>query len=405
MMQETFAWARTKSSFYRRHFAGLSEREFHSLGDLQRIPFITAEDIAQNPLHFLCVSQGEINRVVTLQTSGTTGMPKRIYFTREDQELTVDFFHWAMSTMVGPGWRVLMLLPGELPGSVGDLLAAALKRLGADGVPHGLVREPCQTLDVMESERIDALVGIPVQVLALARHSKGRAAPRRVLLSVDHVPESIKEELHSIWGCEVYTHYGMTEMGFGGGMECEGRNGYHLREADLYFEIVDPETGNAVPDGEPGEVVFTTLTRRGMPLIRYRTGDISRFVAEPCPCGTVLKTLERIKNRLGSFRPIGKGGSLSLADLDEAIFRVDPVLDFGATLSREQGLDRLRIEVQVAGPGNQQISAAIHEALNSVPVIRSALGGGGLAVDVCLLAEGQAVARKSAKRLLADLRE
>ena len=208
-------------------------------------------------------------------------MPKRIYFTGEDQELTVDFFRWAISTMVGPGWRVLILLPGERPGSVGDLLAAALKRLGAVGVPHGLIREASQTLDVMEEERIDALVGIPVQVLALARQSKGRAAPGRVLLSADYVPDSIKKELHSVWGCEVYTHYGMTEMGFGGGMECEARQGYHLRETDLYVEIVDPETGNPVLDGEPGEVVFTTLTRRGMPLIRYRTGDVSRFLPDP----------------------------------------------------------------------------------------------------------------------------
>ena len=79
------------------------------------------------------------------------------------------------------------------------------------------------------------------------------------------------------------------------------RQGYHLRETDLYVEIVDPETGNPVLDGEPGEVVFTTLTRRGMPLIRYPTGDVSRFLPDPCPCGTVLKTLERIRNRLGSF--------------------------------------------------------------------------------------------------------
>ena len=131
-----------------------------------------------------------------------------------------------------------------------------------------------------------------------------------MLLSADNVPDAISNELRRIWGCEVFTHYGMTEMGFGGGVECEARNGYHLREADLYIEIVDPETGRSVSQGDPGEVVFTTLTRRGMPLIRYRTGDVSRFVPGPCPCGTVLKTLARVKAACAR-RAIAQGGLLS----------------------------------------------------------------------------------------------
>ena len=77
-----------------------------------------------------------------------------------------------------------------------------------------------------------------------------------------------------------------------------GRRGYHLREADLYFELIQPETGEPVAEGEQGELVFTTLTRQGMPLIRYRTGDISRWIPGSCPCGTVLKTLDCVKDRL-----------------------------------------------------------------------------------------------------------
>ena len=297
-LQETLTWARTRSAFYKRHLADVANNRLGSLEDLHHIPFTTAKDVKQNPLAFLCVSQSEINRVVTLHTSGTTGEPKRLYFTGADQELTVDFFHRGMSTLVGPGERVLILLPGERPGSVGDLLAAGLQRLGASGVAYGLVQNYSHALEVMVKDSIDALVGIPVQVLALARHSGGRAAPRSVLLSTDHVPDAIRRELERIWGCEVYTHYGMTEMGFGGGVECQARHGYHMREADLYFEIINPTTGARLEDGETGEVVFTTLTRRGMPLIRYRTGDLSRFLLEPCPCGTVLKTLERLKGRL-----------------------------------------------------------------------------------------------------------
>jgi phenylacetate-CoA ligase len=94
--------------------------------------------------------------------------------------------------------------------------------------------------------------------------------------------------------------YGMTEMVFGGAVQCEARSGYHMREADLYFEIVDPVRGHSVPDGEIGEIVFTTLTRIGMPLIRYRTGDLSRFIPEPCPCGSSLRRLDKIAGRIAS---------------------------------------------------------------------------------------------------------
>ena len=94
--------------------------------------------------------------------------------------------------------------------------------------------------------------------------------------------------------CSRVTH-GMTEMGLGGAAQCEAGLGYHLQEGDLYFEIVHPETGAALPDGALGEVVFTTLTRQGMPLVCYRTGDLSRFIPEPCPCGSVLRSMEIVR--------------------------------------------------------------------------------------------------------------
>ncbi len=403
-LRETIGWAKAGSPFYREHLAGLAQKDLTDLEALTRFPFTTAEDIRRQPLRFLCVSQSEVSRVVTLQTSGTTGEPKRVFFTIDDQERTIDFFHHGMSTLAGPGDRVLILLPGTLPGSVGDLLVKGLERLGAVGVPHGPVREAPRTLEVMEKERIDTRVGIPAQVLGLARLSGGTAAPRSVLLSADHVPDAVSTELRRIWGCEVFTHYGMTEMGFGGGVECEARNGYHLREADLYIEIVDPETGRSVSEGDPGEVVFTTLTRRGMPLIRYRTGDVSRFVPGPCPCGTVLKTLARVKSRLCSIA-IAQGGRLTMTDLDEAIFPVEGVLDFSASLESAPGIDRLRIEAQATTPDSRQTIAAIQEALNVVPVIRSALQKGALALDVSLLPKGQSGKRNTAKRVLLDLRD
>jgi phenylacetate-coenzyme A ligase PaaK-like adenylate-forming protein len=404
MLQETLAWARAKSSFYRRRLAGLSERALSGRQEFCRIPFTTAEDIRQNPLHFLCVSQSEINRVVTLHTSGTTGLPKRIYFTREDQELTVDFFHRGMSTLVGPGERVLILLPGERPGSVGDLLAAGLQRLGASSVVYGPVQDYAQALEVMVMEGFDALVGIPVQVLALARQSRGRAAPRSVLLSTDYVPDSIKKELHLIWGCEIYTHYGMTEMGFGGGVDCEARQGYHMREADLLFEVVDPKTGASLEEGEAGEVVFTTLTRLGMPLIRYRTGDLSRFLPEQCPCGTVLKTMAPVRGRIAGRMDLEPGIVLTIEDLDEALFPICNLIDFSAELTWEEDLNHLEIRATFPEGSGKHETESIHRALKGIPVLRSSIREARLKVRVTVREGNPSKLNGSVKRTITDKR-
>lgn len=139
-LQETIQVLRDKSPFYREHLArfptGLT-----CLDDLAALPFTTADDIRQTPLRFLCVSQSDVQRVVTLHSSGTTGPPKRLFFSQADQELTLDYFHIGMSTFTNPGDRVLILLPVDRPGSVGDLLATALERMDAYGIRHGPVRD------------------------------------------------------------------------------------------------------------------------------------------------------------------------------------------------------------------------------------------------------------------------
>ncbi|MBZ0317677.1 MAG: AMP-binding protein [Anaerolineae bacterium] len=338
-------FARAKSPFYRHFLAGFPD--ITQLPDLVQLPFTTADDIRQQPLQLLCVSQDEIHRVVTLDSSGTTGRPKRLYFTPDDQQLTIDFFRVGMSTFTDPDDRVLILLPGESAGSVGDLLATAIQRLGAVPIKHGPIRDPFATLNVIRQEKITGMVGVPTHVLALARLPHILMPKlKNVLLTTDHVPNAIKYAVEQAFGCTVYNHYGMTEMGLGGGVECEARLGYHLREADIYVEIVDPITGQVLPDGEYGEVVFTTLTRRGMPLIRYRTGDVSRFIPDDCSCGTCLKTLEKITHRLsGQVQLDGK--VITMADLDEILFSFEDVLDFRVTVRRENGGDTLQVEVKI----------------------------------------------------------
>ena len=403
-VRETLHLARGKSIFYRSRLAAFPP-DIGSLEELKRCPFTTAEDIRREPLQFLCVSQNEIQRVVTLDSSGTTGLPKRLFFTRDDQELTVDFFQVGMSTFTAPGDRVLILLPVERPGSVGDLLAIALERMGASGIRHGLVRDVVHTLKVMANESVNGAVGVPAQVVALVRSAgmekSNRLRLKSVLLTMDHVPQAIVRAVEVSWGCRVYNHYGMTEMGLGGGVECQARRGYHLREADLYVEVIDPINGRTVPEGEYGEVVFTTLTRRGMPLIRYRTGDISRFIPGDCPCGTILRTLEKVRGRVSNRVDLGDGHCLAMADLDEAIFPINGVRDFTASLSREGMMDHLHVKVWGTGETRVHI---VQQAVEAIPEVRAARESGRLEVVSMMRKEGPFGFSGQAKRRLVDRR-
>lgn len=378
-LNATLAIVREHSTFYRTHLAA-AQTSLTSLQDLATLPFTTAQDIRANPFAFVCVSQDSIKRVVTLDTSGTSGKPKRIYFTEDDQELTIDFFRVGMSTFTQPGDRVLILLPGETPGSVGDLLAIGLARLGAIPIKHGPVRDAGQTLKVIEAEAINGMVGVPTHVLSLVRDPAFQRTNtvRNVLLSTDHVPNAIKRAIEQAWDCKVYNHYGMTETGLGGGVECQARVGYHLREADLYYEIINPQTGQPVPDGEEGEVVFTTLTRQGMPLVRYRTGDLGRLLPDACACGTALKTLARITTRLDGLAPIGHS-LLAMADLDEAVFSVEGVLNFTAAMARDKDGNQLHLGVKLVYSNGVTLQE-IRQALETLPALRSEISTGRLSI-------------------------
>lgn len=406
-LREIIRSAHLYSPFYRTLFQGLGQREIGCLAELSNYPFTTDQDIKKNALQFLCVSQNEISRVVSLASSGTTGEVKRLYFTPFDQELTIDFFQQGMSTLVENGDRVLLLLPGERTGSVGDLLVTALTRLGAVPIPHGIVTNIGTTLKVMAKEKVDSLVGIPAQVLALGRYADGVIKKsfrlKSILLSTDYVSQAIVRELRRIFSCEVFEHYGMTEMGLGGGIDCAAHEGYHLREADLYFEIVDPLTGAVLPEGQEGEVVFTTLTRQAMPLIRYRTGDISRFLPKQCCCGTVLKRLERIARRKDSRVFVSENCFFTIADLDEALFVLAEIMYFTASVDNVRQAARLVIFVSTVGLPNDAAQVKIYEALDTIPAIHWGRSTGKLIVVVDMMPWEGTFSAGTAKRVIMEL--
>ena len=313
-LKETVRYAAANSVIYREKFEGFDFTESqHFMENFAQLPFSTPDELRDRGLDFLCVRPGEISRIVTLDTGGTTGRPKRVHFTEDDQQLTVDYFENGMQLIADSSDNVLILMPAKMPGSIGRLLSEGLRNFGAGTVDYGLPqmvpgasdekteREAEQLLDIITEKNVTCVVALPTHMRMLAEHAAGRKGTRPVLrsvmLSAEFVPEETVELIKEVFSCRVYEHYGMTEMGLGCAVSCGQGQGYHVRECDLYIEIIDPQTGKAVPDGETGEVVFTTLTRRGMPFIRYRTGDFSRWITEKCPCGSRLKRLDKVGPR------------------------------------------------------------------------------------------------------------
>jgi phenylacetate-CoA ligase len=371
-LKENIDYVKRNSAFYRGYLKEICSEEIKSFKNFEKIPFTNSKQIKDNSSHFLCVSQQHISRIVSLDTSGTSGNPKRIYFTEEDQELTVDFFQNGMTCLVEQGDRVLILLPGHTPGSIGDLLKRALERINVEAHIFGVIKDFEEASEVIKEKNINCVVGIPIQVVSLKRkfNETFEKYIKKILLSTDYVPETIIRELTSKQ-CKVFTHYGMTEMGLGGGVECEALNGYHMREADLYFEIINPKTGEVLKDGEYGEIVFTTLTRKGMPLIRYRTGDIGRFINKPCECGTVLKTMERVLGRIENSINLFEDKFLNMRDLDEVILQRKEIVNYKVDVVRntKENYFSIIIKLQINKEIFEEIKAHLNKVLYEIPVI------------------------------------
>lgn len=285
-----------RSPFYRRHFAAQNVDSLQSLSDLACWPMTTATDLREDPLGFLCVSQSAVERVVTLPTRSSREAPLRLFFSAADLELAVDFFHHGFATAVAPGQRMLVLMPCRTPHSVGDLLSRGLRRLSVQAVALGSMASPRAAVEAIVQNQIDCMVGVPSEMAELAQYSGREQIPAGqitcIWLGTQDTRRQVAEDIGRAWGCQVFQHYGAAEMCPGGGVQCQAKDGFHLREADLFIEIVDPETGRPVKDGTCGEVVVTTLTREAMPLVRYRTGRRAAVMAEPCPCGSELRRLD-----------------------------------------------------------------------------------------------------------------
>ncbi len=333
--RKSLLYAKDNSRFYGERLKGVDVESIDSISDLAGIPFTTARDISENPAGFLCLSPNAVARITTLLSSGSTGNPKRIFFSENDLRRTVDFFACGMSTLVKPGHHAVILMSTPKPNGIGDLLKRGLSRIGVSSCICGNVRDTSAALGA--AARADCLVGVPAELNYLCL-TDSSIRPKSVLLSADYVPESIVHNIESTWHTHVYTHYGMTETGFGGGVQCCAKEGYHMRHAELLIEIIDPLTDSVLPPGELGEVVFTTLQNEAMPLIRYRTGDVARINVGSCPCGGRLPRLGKVLGRVSNLPQYTAVRTVNVHDLDEVFFSIPGVKNYEVKMGRNNHL-------------------------------------------------------------------
>lgn len=347
-LKKTVRRVRTKSPFYRRLFekAGVTEDDLHSLADIAKLPFTFPADLAGTSYSLLCTSQGEVEKPVTFYSSGSTGTKKRIFFSMADIQKILDFLPRGMNTVIGRDEaRVLVFLQNSQGRGIGSILAQSLNAFGMQGWTADLQDSTDDILRATVEHKINVWFGDAITIYRATRVLEKQADLRSlgmqcIFITMSNIPQSMIDYLHSAWGCRVSTHYGLTESGWGLAVDCDICPGYHYDELDHIVEVVDPETGGPVLEGQEGEVVLTNISRDCMPLIRYRTGDIATLTKSVC--GSHLMTLGHIRRRKEGATEYN-GHYIYPALFDEVLFSTDGLLDYRIFL--EGG--RISLEVEV----------------------------------------------------------
>jgi phenylacetate-coenzyme A ligase PaaK-like adenylate-forming protein len=253
-----------------------------------------------------------------------------VFYTEKDTEQTIGLFTAGISEMLAAGEKCFIAFPFTGPFGLGDLIAQAVERLGGIPIRAGFGQTWGEMLALLKETQPETYIGFPVTLLSLARLYGKDFPVKRALVSGDACPAGVMEELEKALGSRLYPHYGSRECGLGGAVTCPAFEGMHLRENHIIPEIID-EQGNVLPDGEYGELVLTTIGADAMPLIRYRTGDITRILP-PCKCGGVTKRLDTVSRR---------EGELSIEELDSHLFRIPSLADYRVSFN-----ERLIIEAR-----------------------------------------------------------
>ena len=341
--------------FYKQKFKerGVYPDDINSLKDLDKLPFTTKSELREGYPFGLFASP--LKEIVEFHTSsGTTGKPVVDGYTRKDimtwSEVTARCLSCAGATAKDIIHNAYGY--GLFTGGLGIHYGARL--IGAKTIPISGGQTTRQVM-MMQDFKSTILTCTPSYALHIAEVAKEmgidlRKLPLRVgVLGAEPWSENMRKEIESRLGITALDIYGLTEIiGPGVAQECPEKNGLHVFEDHFLPEIINPETGETLGEGEEGELVLTTLTREGTTLIRYRTGDISRINYQPCRCGRTLARIEKIKGRIDDMLII-RGVNIFPSQIEDVLMRIEEAEPhYQLILERKKGLDELTVELETS---------------------------------------------------------
>ncbi len=321
----TISRAYRNSPLYRRLFQekGTTPEQIAGLNNLDKLPFTTKSDLRESyPFKLAAVPMEQIVRIHA--SSGTTGKPIVSGYTRSDLEKWSEAVAriCAMAGVTSQDTAQISFGYGLFTGGFG--LHYGLEYLGATVVPFSSGNTERQ-LSLMKDFQTSVLVSTPSFALYMAEKAREQGLnPREYSLRLglfggEPCPENMRREIENQWGIRATSNYGLTEViGPGVSGECSVQKGMHLLEDFFIAEIIDPETRERLPDGETGELVLTPIIREGFPVIRYRTGDLTRIMPGPCSCGRTTRRMDYIAGRTDDMI-IVKGVNIFPSQVEEVL--------------------------------------------------------------------------------------
>ena len=341
--------------YYKKHFddAGIKPEDIKTLKDIEKVPYTTKNDLRDAyPFGMFAVPRKEIIEVHT--SSGTTGKPTVSGYTRGDLEIWSECMARGL-TMVGVTDDDIIQNThgyGLFTGGFGVHYGA--QKIGATVIPISTGQSKRQ-MEIMQDFGTTVLIVTPSYGLYLAEEFADDGINMEELnlkaigFGAEGWTQEMREKIEEKFKAPAYNIYGLTEiMGPGIGLECPEQDGLHIFEDHFYPEVIDPQTLQTLPDGEKGELVLTTLTREGMPLIRFRTKDITTLRRGTCKCGRTLVKMDRITGRSDDMLKI-RGVSIFPSQIEKALLKIDGLEPhYQIIVTRPGQLDELEIQVEAS---------------------------------------------------------
>lgn len=375
-----------KSSYYRKklQMAGIEPSDICTMEDLAKIPFTDKESLREAyPLRMMSVDEEEIIRVHS--SSGTTGKPVIIPYTKQDVDTWSEMFARCYETVgIGRKDRV-QVTPGYGLWTAGIGFQAGVERLGAMAIPTGPGNTEKQ-LEMMIDLKTTVLCATSSYALLLAEEIERRGLGNQIHLKLgifgsERWGEKMRAKIEAYLKIDSFDIYGLTEIyGPGIAIDCPAHEGMHYWSDHLLFEIIDPLTEKPLPYGEEGELVITTLTKEGMPLLRYRTRDITRIIPHSCSCGSPYPMIDRVLGRTDDMIKI-KGVNIYPGQIDH-VLKITPGCssEYQIHLVRKKGKDLMTVRVE-----GEQGSDFVAVGENLRKNIKAKIG---IVVDVEILSYG-----------------